>query len=83
MSQDTDYKSVFLLNILSFWTNHITNFSQDYMIMPFPICCFRFSIFVLETFKFEWHCSQYLELNPAYATARNLIVTPKQELRFF
>ena len=27
-------------------------------------CDLRFSIFVLETLKFEWQCSQYLDLNP-------------------
>ena len=38
--------------------------------MSLPICHFRFSIFVLETLKFEWECSQYLEFNQicAYAT---------------
>ena len=33
--------------------------------MSLPICHFRFSIFVLETLKFEWQFSQYLELNPS------------------
>ena len=27
----------------------------------------RFSIVVLETLKFEWQCSQYIELNPTCA----------------
>ena len=31
--------------------------------MSLMICHFRFSIFVLETFKFEWQCIQYLVLN--------------------
>ena len=28
------------------------------------LICVRFSIFLLETLKFEWQCSQYLKLNP-------------------
>ena len=32
--------------------------------MSSPNCDLRFSIVVLETLKFEWQCSQYLELNP-------------------
>ena len=30
-------------------------------------CHLRFSIVVLETLKFKWQCSQYLELNPTCA----------------
>ena len=30
---------------------------------------FRFSFFVLDIVKFEWQCSQYLELNPTCAHA--------------
>ena len=30
-------------------------------------CHLRFSIFVLQTAKSEWQCSQYLELNPTRA----------------
>ena len=32
-----------------------------------PIHHFRFSIFIQEMLKFEWQCSQYLELNPTCA----------------
>ena len=34
-------------------------------------CHLRFSIVVLETLKFEWQCSQYLELNPTCDHVRN------------
>ena len=34
--------------------------------MSLLICHFKCSIFVLETLKFGWQCSQYLELNPTY-----------------
>ena len=33
-------------------------------------CHFRFSFFVIENLKFEWQCSQYLELNPTCGPAR-------------
>ena len=32
-------------------------------------CHLRFSIVVLETLKFEWQCSQYLELIPTCENA--------------
>ena len=37
--------------------------------MSFPICHFRYSIFSLETLKFEQLCSQNLELNQTCAIA--------------
>ena len=43
--------------------------------MSLLICHFRFSIFVLETLKFEWQCSQYLELNPTSVQANALLMT--------
>ena len=58
------WNAFLLLNILSFWTNNVTNFPKVIRLMSLPICCFRFSIFVLETLKFEWQCNQYLQLNP-------------------
>ena len=36
------------------------------------MCCCRFSIFVLDTLKFEWQCSQYIELNPTCVVAIQL-----------
>ena len=60
------WNAFLLLNILSFWTNNVTNFPKVTLLMSLPICCFRFSIFVLETLKFEWQCNQYLQLNPTY-----------------
>ena len=41
-----------------------TNFLKVSGIISPLIRHFRFSIFVLETLKLEWQCSQYLELNP-------------------
>ena len=57
------WQFLFSLNILSFWAYDVTNFPKGSRIMSPPICYFRFLIFVPETFKFEWQCSQYLELN--------------------
>ena len=51
-SQGTDYKSVFFLIFLSFWTNDVTNFPKISGLMSPAICRFRFSIFGLETLKF-------------------------------
>ena len=62
-SQYLDWQFLLSLNILSFWTYDVTNFPKISEIMSPPICHFRFLIFVLETLKFEWQCSQYLELN--------------------
>ena len=49
---------------LSCWTNHVTNFPKVMNLMSSPNCHRGFSIVVLETLKFEWQYSQYLELNP-------------------
>ena len=49
---------------LSCWTNDVTNFPNVMKLMSSPNCHLRFSIFVPETLKFKWQCSQYLELNP-------------------
>ena len=46
-----------------------TDFPKVTWIMSLPIHHFRFSIFVLETLKLEWQCSQYLELNPTCVLA--------------
>ena len=35
--------------------------------MSFLIVQFKFSILVTENLKFEWQCSEYLELNPTCA----------------
>ena len=51
---------------LSSWTNDVTNFQKVMKLIASLNCHLRFSIFVLETFKFEWQCSQYLELNPTF-----------------
>ena len=57
--------SQFLLThfFLSLWTNNVTNVPKVMKLMSSPTCHFRFSIFFLETLKFEWQCSHYLELN--------------------
>ena len=57
-----------LPNILSFWTNNVTNFPKVMKLMCSLTCHFWFSIFVIENMKFEWQCSQYLELNPTCET---------------
>ena len=49
---------------LSFWTNDFTNFLKVMNLMSSPNCHLRFSIVFLKTLKFQWQCSQYLELNP-------------------
>ena len=49
---------------LSCWTNDVTNFPKVIKSMPSMNCHLRFSIFVPETLKFKWQCSQCLELNP-------------------
>ena len=49
--------------------------------MSLLICRFRFSIFVLETLKFEWQCSQYLILYPTCATTRKEIPVYGMRLR--
>ena len=49
---------------LSCWTDYVINFLKVMNLMSSPNCHLRFSIVVLETLKFEWQCSQYLELNP-------------------
>ena len=54
----------FSLNTLSFWTSDVTNYPKVTQLMSLLIFHFQFSIFVLETLKFEWQCSQYFELNP-------------------
>ena len=45
-----------------------------------PICHLRFSIFILETLKFEWQCSQYFELNP---TCGNTVHHRKSDQNYF
>ena len=44
-----------------------TDYIAVTQLMALPICHCRFSIFVLETLKFEWQCSQHIELNPICA----------------
>ena len=63
-------------NILSFWTYDVTNFPKVSRIIFSPIHHFRFSIFALETLELEWQCSQYLELNPTYATPSEMNLLP-------
>ena len=63
-----DWQFLLSLNILSFWTYDVTNFPKVSEIMSPPIYHIRFSIYVLETLKFERQCSQYLELNPTCGT---------------
>ena len=53
-----------LPNKLRVWTNDVTNILKVTQIISPQTSYFRFSIFVLEALKFEWQCSQYLELNP-------------------
>ena len=57
----------FVPSILNFWTNNVTYFPKVTQLMSFPVCHFRFSIFVLATLRFEWQCSQYFELNATCA----------------
>ena len=61
MNLGNDSKSVFLSNVLSFWTNDVTIFSTVTGMISLSICHVRFLIFDLEL---EWQCSQHLELNP-------------------
>ena len=70
-SQYLDSQFLETPNVLSFWTNDVTNIPKVTQLMSLPICHFRFSIFVLESLKFKkkgwhshWQCNQYLELNP-------------------
>ena len=63
-----------LPNILGFWTNDVTHFPKGTIITTFQICHFRVSIFVLETFKLEWQCSQGLELNPTCEKATYILI---------
>ena len=67
-SQGTDYKSVFLPNIFSFWTNNVTNFPKVSGIISslgssFWSCnlCPRKP---LSSRRSNWQRSQYVELNP-------------------
>ena len=64
VSLGTDYKSILLPNILGFWNNDVSKITQ---IVSSLTCHLRFSIFVIQTLKSEWQCSQYLELNPTCA----------------
>ena len=57
---------------LSCWTNDVTNFPKVMNLMSSPNCYLRFSIVVLETLKFEWQCSQYLELKPSCANYNDI-----------
>ena len=52
---------------LSFWTKDVTNFLKVMKLMSSQTSHLRFPIFVLETLKFEWQCSQCLELNTTCA----------------
>ena len=45
----------------------LPNILKRTYLMSLLICHFKCSIFVLETLKFGWQCSQYLELNPTCA----------------
>ena len=72
VNQGTDYRSVFyIISNISFWTDNDTNFPKVTRIMSLLIHHFRFSVFVLETLKLEWQCSQYLELNPTCVLANS------------
>ena len=51
-------------------TNNVTHFLKIIQFMSSLNCHRRFSIFLLETLKFEWQCSQYLELNPTCIKGR-------------
>ena len=66
-----DWQFLLSLNILSFWTYHVINFPKVSRIISSPNHHFRVSIFVLETLKLEWKCSQYLEMNPTRYIARS------------
>ena len=55
---------VFLTKYLKLLDQWCYKFSKGYQIISPPTCRLRFSIFILETLKVEWQCSQYLELNP-------------------
>ena len=47
-----------------FQTDNVTHFPKVMKLMSSSNCHLNFSIFVLETLKFECQCSQYLEFNP-------------------
>ena len=49
--------------LMSFWTYDNSNFLKATKLMFSPNCCVRFSIFVTESMKFEWQCSQYLKFD--------------------
>ena len=51
---------------LSCWISDVTSFLKVMKLVSSPKCYLRFSIVVPETLKFEWQCSQYLELNPTH-----------------
>ena len=46
-------------------------------LMSSPNCHLRFSIFVPETLKFKWQCSQHLELNHTCGTEIKNVYIPK------
>ena len=73
-NQYPDWQYLLSLNILSFSTYHVINFPKVSGIKSSPNYHFRFPIFVLETFKLQWQCSQYLELNPTCADVVSLSV---------
>ena len=53
VQQGTDYQPVYSHLFLSFWTNDVTNFPKVTQIISPLNCHLRFSIVVLETFKFK------------------------------
>ena len=67
---------------LSCWTSDVTNSPKVMKLMSLPKCHFRFLIVVLETLKFEWQCSQYLELNPTCGKCQHVVLHYQIFLQF-